>query len=158
MLNIGDKVTTCDGYTGTIVTIGEQGYDEQGRPWITARIAVDCTPPPPSGINPRWYWPVQLTPPTGYVPRPLLNDLPLVIDQPGDYLDRLGRRVTIHTVRPDPHDGQCRFLAKGSPWRKYRGKMRPHGYEIWHLSGRCYPLHESPRDIVRKAPPRVVSP
>jgi hypothetical protein len=28
MLNIGDKVTTCDGYTGTIVTIGEQGYDQ----------------------------------------------------------------------------------------------------------------------------------
>jgi hypothetical protein len=32
----------------------------------------------------------------------------------------------------------------------FRGKMRPQGFAIWHVSGRYRPLKESPRDIVGK--------
>lgn len=79
----------------------------------------------------------------------MLNDLPTIVDLPGDYVTRDGARVTIHEVklRGDDHT-TTEFLAKGSEWRMFRGKVRPHGFDIWHVSGRGFPLRESGRDIV----------
>lgn len=88
-----------------------------------------------------------------------MNRLPIVIDEPGDYLTRSGRRVTIHQIcmhAPEPN-GPLRhsvtaFEAKGAIWRVFRGKDQPMGYEIWHLSGRILTHAEMPMDIVAKAP------
>lgn len=76
-----------------------------------------------------------------------LNDLPTIIDGPGDYVSRDGRRVTIRNVREGPPKTTC-FQATGSMWKEFRGKMRPRGYNIWHVSGRNLVLVESPKDIV----------
>ena len=80
----------------------------------------------------------------------LLNNLPTVIDAPGDYVTRSGRRVTIHEVK-QPKSSDCtEFLAKGSIWKKTdRMGINPE-YQIWHISGRCFPLRESKIDIVGK--------
>jgi hypothetical protein len=77
-----------------------------------------------------------------------LNDLPVVITQPGDYITRSGDRATVHEVSSHTDLTCTSFGAKGSKWRMYRGKYRPGGYTIWHRSGRCYPLRESGSDIV----------
>lgn len=74
-----------------------------------------------------------------------LNDLPTIIDGPGEYLTRDGGRVTIHDV-----DGKGTFSARGSKWKVYRGKWRPRLYGIWHTSGRYLPLREDENDIVSK--------
>jgi len=83
---------------------------------------------------------------------PLLNNLPQVIDGPGEYATRAGKRVTVFSVdaRGYSYAGgtETRFAAKGSPWVMFRGKLRPRGYDIWHLSGRHSVMTETPRDIV----------
>ena len=71
------------------------------------------------------------------------NELPEVITEPGDYVTRDGRRVTIREIKPGSY-----FVAKGSIWSLYRGKVRPRGYHIWHKSGRSFPLAECAADIV----------
>ena len=76
-------------------------------------------------------------------------DLPIVITQPGDYRTRDGRRVTIREVGPVSLD-TTPFNAKGSVWKTFRNKVVPRGHDIWHLSGRAFPLAEHPRDIVAK--------
>jgi len=89
-----------------------------------------------------------------------MNRLPIIIDEPGDYLTRSGSRVTIHEIRmyaPLPN-GPLRhsvtaFEAKGAIWREFHGKERPQGYEIWHISGRILGTIEMPMDIVSKADP-----
>jgi hypothetical protein len=76
-----------------------------------------------------------------------LNDLPDIIETTGDYVTRDGRRVTIHEIKPGT-PGTTSFSAKGSVWRMSRGKDRPGGLDIWHLSGRNQAQRESTRDIV----------
>lgn len=76
---------------------------------------------------------------------PSLNELPTIIDGPGEYRTRGGDRVTIHDV-----DGGGTFSARGSRWTMFRGKVRPHVYGIWHRSGRHMPLNEVLNDIVSK--------
>ncbi len=81
-------------------------------------------------------------------PSPAPNDLPIVIVGPGDYVSRDGRRITIRDVKAPPEPGSTMFAASGSVWREFRGKVRPHGYGTWHVSGRRLPLSETPSDIV----------
>lgn len=75
----------------------------------------------------------------------ITDKMPVVIDGPGEYVTRDGRRVTIYNI-----DGKGLFSARGSIWKMFRGKVRPRTFEIWHVSGRNMPLHEKPRDIVGK--------
>lgn len=75
-----------------------------------------------------------------------LAELQTVIDQAGDYVTRDGRKVTIFTVST----GSETFAAKGAIHREYRGKMVAKDRNIWHVSGRCYPVLPSPDDIVGK--------
>ena len=76
-----------------------------------------------------------------------LNDLPVVVDGPGDYVTRDGRRVTIREVH-DSTPGTTSFGAKGSLWTERRGVLRARGHDIWHISGRHMVLRETSRDIV----------
>lgn len=76
-----------------------------------------------------------------------LNDLPTIIDGPGEYATRAGGRATVREVKAS-EPGTTAFSAKGSLWRLFRGAFRPRGLEIWHVSGRVLPLEESGRDIV----------
>ena len=77
----------------------------------------------------------------------MLNDLPTIITRPGEYRLRNGGKATIHQVAA-PVPGSTIFAAKGSVWKMFRGALRPRGYSIWHVSGRAFPLKESPTDIV----------
>lgn len=83
---------------------------------------------------------------TGIAPAP--NDLPDIVDGPGEYVTRDGRRVSIHEVKPSPAPDTTSFGAKGSVWGEFRGRVRPIGYAVWHASGRSMPLEERPSDIV----------
>ena len=74
-----------------------------------------------------------------------LDTLPSIITSHGDYVTRAGNRVTIHTVDTQ---GRSYWAAKGSRWLMFRGKVRPRGYDIWHVSGRSSVFRETPRDIV----------
>lgn len=74
------------------------------------------------------------------------SDLPAIVTQPGDYVTRDGRRVTIHEVLPvsSPYT----FKAKGTIWRMVRGAERPRGFQVWHVSGRLDMVDEKAGDIV----------
>ena len=77
-----------------------------------------------------------------------LDSLPTVIDGPGEYLCRDGRRALIHSTNGSIGTFSCR----GARYRMFRGKERARGLFIWHPSGRYYAVEESPYDIVAKAP------
>ena len=81
-----------------------------------------------------------------------LNDLPTIIDGPGEYVTRDGGRATIREVKylPDHKPENTAFAAKGSLWKQFRGKYTPRGHDIWHVSGRGFPLNEAGTDIVGK--------
>jgi len=82
-----------------------------------------------------------------------LNDLPTIIDGPGEYVLRNGGRASVDEVKDNTQsikDGTTMFAAKGSSWKMFRGKERPRGLDIWHVSGRRLALNEDPRDIVGK--------
>lgn len=76
-----------------------------------------------------------------------LNELPVVIDSPGDYATREGLRVTIRQVR-DATRGTTSFGAVGAVWRERRGVTRARGHDVWHVSGRHMVLKESRLDLV----------
>lgn len=77
-----------------------------------------------------------------------LDSLPTVIDGPGEYLCRDGRRALIHSTNGSIGTFSCR----GARYRMFRGQERARGLFIWHPSGRYYAVEESPYDIVAKAP------
>lgn len=62
----------------------------------------------------------------------LLDDLPVVVTGPGDYVTRNGRRVAIREI-----GGKGTFNAKGAVYREFRGRVVARGLDIWHISG-CY--------------------
>lgn len=85
----------------------------------------------------------------------MLNGLPTIIDGPGEYRTRDGRRVTIHEVRKTSNlvefPGVTTFAAKGTLYTP----LRTHGrtretFDIWHVSGRRLPLDETSADVVRR--------
>lgn len=73
----------------------------------------------------------------------LLQDRPVIVTGPGDYVTRSGRRVTIRAIQ-----GPGTFSAKGAVWREFRGRVVPRGYDIWHPSGAHVAVGESGLDIV----------
>lgn len=77
-----------------------------------------------------------------------LDTLPTIIDGPGEYLCRDGRRAWIENTT----DSTSTFSCRGARYRMFRGKERARGLFIWHPSGCCYAVEESPYDIVAKAP------
>ena len=77
-----------------------------------------------------------------------LDSLPTVIDGPGEYLCRDGRRALIHSTNGSTSTFSCR----GARYRMFRGHERARGLFIWHPSGRYWSIEESPYDIVAKAP------
>ena len=78
----------------------------------------------------------------------VLNALPAIVTEIGEYQTRAGDRVTVSEISPAGDSGCTSFRVKGSVWREYRGKYKPMGYAIWHISGRKYPLREARTDIV----------
>lgn len=85
------------------------------------------------------------------------NTLPIVIDGPGIYLTRDGRRARIHEVKEyQPREGEpprhevTAFEAKGSAQMLFQGNLVYRGYDCWHVCGRRFPLKESPLDIIEK--------
>lgn len=80
---------------------------------------------------------------TDVTSQPLLHQLPTVIDKPGIYVLRDGRKAVIHHI-----DGPASFCAKGAVYRAFRGKMRPRGYRGWHPSGRANAVAPHHSDIV----------
>lgn len=81
----------------------------------------------------------------------MLNNLPAIVTAPGIYVTRNGARVMVHNVKASPAPDVTAFTVKGSVERMFRGKPRFKGFNIWHISGRAYPLKESGRDIIGKA-------
>lgn len=77
-----------------------------------------------------------------------LDTLLTVIDGPGEYLCRDGRRALIHSTNGSTGTFSCR----GARYRMFRGQERAKGLFIWHPSGRYYAVEESPYDILAKAP------
>lgn len=79
-----------------------------------------------------------------------MNELATVIDGPGEYVMRSGRRVTIHEVKPASHSSATEFNAKGSVWRHKDWMGSNPEYQTWHISGRVTTFRELSYDIVAK--------
>lgn len=72
-----------------------------------------------------------------------LSSLPTIIDKPGIYILRDGRKALIHEI-----SGPATFNAKGAIFKPFRGKMRPRGYRGWHPGGRANAIAPHKLDIV----------
>lgn len=84
-----------------------------------------------------------------------LNSLPTVVEEKGEYITRNGKRVVVSYISPNVNPDSCSFRVKGEiihPPVKGGIKTEIRLYNIWHVSGRMYPIHESPHDIVGKWP------
>ena len=71
---------------------------------------------------------------------------PTVITAPGEYVTRNGTRVTIDYI--DNGSAPYTFPCKGSPWKMFRGAMRPRGYNVWMRTGHLNAVGDHPLDIV----------
>ena len=83
------------------------------------------------------------------------NDMPTIIDGPGDYVTRDGSKASVREVgnmTQSLREHTTKMAAQGSIWKMYRGKLRPRGVHSWHICGRGFPLEEKPTDIVGKWP------
>lgn len=69
----------------------------------------------------------------------MIDQLPIIITEPGEYETRRGERATINDVEGKGYSFNCSGFIHGS--------RRPH--ESWHPSGRLLPF-ECGGDIVRK--------
>lgn len=74
------------------------------------------------------------------------NRLPVIVTEPGEYVTRDGRRVTVQAVQPK--ESPYTFKVKGSLWRMFRGECRPRGSQAWHVSGRLDMVKEKAGDII----------
>lgn len=77
----------------------------------------------------------------------MLNNLPTLVSEPGEYLLRNGLTAFVDKISPPPEPGTTAFQVKGDIYYPNKRKGR-YTYMIWHVSGRAYPLHESPLDII----------
>lgn len=79
------------------------------------------------------------------------NQFPVIINSPGDYRTRNGKRVTIHEVAPKKAGDDCmEFCAKGSFWRSHKNMGENPEYGIWHVSGLSRGIGVHGTDIVGK--------
>lgn len=76
------------------------------------------------------------------------NRLPMLVSEPGEYVTRDGRRVTVHEVQGA--ESPYTFKVKGSIWRAFRGQVKPRGLHVWHVSGRSDMVQEKGVDIVAR--------
>ncbi len=78
------------------------------------------------------------------------NELPVIIDVPGEYKTRSGKRVTIWAVKPTTTLATTAYNANGSIWTTPT-KMRPKDkWALWHVSGKFLSNKDEPLDIVAK--------
>lgn len=75
-----------------------------------------------------------------------------LIDGPGLYLTRNGRKVTIHEIKfpPGYEEGNTCFPAKGSIWKKKNDIGINPPYGIWQLDGKRSIFGDHPLDIISK--------
>ena len=66
-----------------------------------------------------------------------------MIVQPGDYITRDGRRVTVREIR-----GPATACVKGQIWKMFRGVLRPRGYHTWTIKGRYRFIGDHQADLV----------
>jgi hypothetical protein len=79
------------------------------------------------------------------------NQFPVIIDGPGDYRTRNGKRVTIHEVASKKAGDDCmEFCAKGSFWKSPKNMGENPEYGIWHVSGLSRAVYVHQTDIVGK--------
>ncbi len=81
------------------------------------------------------------------------NDMPTIIDGPGDYVTRDGRKATVYEVKDMTQslkEHTTLMAAGGHIWKMFRGKLSPRGMHSWHICGRSFALEERPSDIVGK--------
>lgn len=79
------------------------------------------------------------------------NELPVVIDVPGDYRLRNGSRVTIHEIAPTTTLATSASNAKGSIWKKPEKMGINPEYFCWHISGKAtFGPGDSAKDVVSK--------
>lgn len=76
---------------------------------------------------------------------------PNIIDAPGDYQTRNGRKVTIHAIS----EGKASAPCQGAVWRMFRGRVSPRGYRIWSRDGRALFVGISKLDIIGPWPEGV---
>ena len=76
------------------------------------------------------------------------NRLPVIVNAPGEYVTRDGRRVTVREVQGA--ESPYTFKVKGQLWRMFRGKCAPRGLQVWHVSGRVDMVQEKAGDIVAR--------
>ena len=94
----------------------------------------------------------------------VLNDLPVLVSQPGWYLTRIGELARIDEIRYPPKSANpdntipttC-FPVKGSIRKKLKkvGKWKWE-YNIWHVSGRGFIHDESPKDLVEYVEEQII--
>jgi hypothetical protein len=85
-----------------------------------------------------------------------MNEMPVIVDGPGVYLCRDGRKAVVDVVRPSPGLHVTAFqVIGGYEYKRPSGKFS-YQYCIWHVSGRCNLFHESKADIVSKTGERNV--
>lgn len=83
-----------------------------------------------------------------------LNSLPEIVTKAGAYLLRCGLRADVYAILPQVGEGTCEFRVKGNityppNCKERRNRVRSVSkFSIWHVSGRMFPIHESPLDIV----------
>ena len=79
------------------------------------------------------------------------NQLPVIIDSPGDYRTRSGKRVTIHEIKPKKAGHDCmEFCAKGSFWKSHSERRKKTECGIWHVSGLSRGIGTHQSDITEK--------
>lgn len=68
------------------------------------------------------------------------------VTEPGEYLTRDGRRVTVYEI----YCGSIHytFPVKGHIWKSFRGKMAPRNRQVWMINGRLNAVGTNGADIV----------
>lgn len=76
----------------------------------------------------------------------------MLIDQPGTYQTRSGKKVTIHEIRfPPNYQPDClAFPAKGSVWKTLNNIGNNPEYGIWTQQGKYGSINDHPLDIIEK--------
>lgn len=80
---------------------------------------------------------------------PSLNNMPVVVTEPGLYVLRNGQKAEVYNIKPYPNADVTAFTVQGGVL-SVKGKRVRSEYNIWHPSGRKYVLTESKHDIIRK--------
>lgn len=78
-----------------------------------------------------------------------MNELPVIINKPGEYRTRSGKKVEIHEVKPTLTLSSTAFNAKGCLIEQKAFRTLRH-FNVWHISGRFGVFGPTPNDIIGK--------